>query len=151
MPLYKTHIKFNIFLLFLILPAMYFIFHIKTTFIIIFTLSFIYSTLFMNPDVDICDKIKLFSIKGFFTIPFRLYAKVFKHRKTSHHIIFGTISRIGFLLILFFLIIFLLDLTPLLKIPFLNFLKTYKTYILYSILGIFVADFLHIILDKKIT
>jgi uncharacterized metal-binding protein len=102
----------------------------------------------MNPDVDISDKNKLFSLKGLLTFPFRLYSKIFKHRGLSHSPIFGTMTRLLFLFILFLILLFLLNKTISSK-DFLSFFLSYKTYILFALSGIFLADLCHLLLDFK--
>ena len=147
--LYKTHTRFNIFIALPILCfGIYYFWHPKINFLMTFFFSFCYATLFMNPDVDISDKNKLFSIKGFLTFPFRIYSKIFKHRGLSHSIVFGTMTRILFLFILFLCLLFLLNKTISSK-DFLSFSLGYKTYILFAISGIFLADMCHLLLDFK--
>jgi len=150
MALYKTHAKFNIlFALPVLIILIYIIFHPKISFLIIFTSSFIYSTLFMSPDVDLTNKIKLFSLKGMLTIPFRIYSKIFKHRGLSHSLIFGTITRIVFLFFLFLIILFLINQSIPSHDSFITFFKIHKKYTLYCFSGIFLADTCHLILDFK--
>lgn len=102
----------------------------------------------MTPDLDISDKIKLISIRGFFSIPFRLYAKFFRHRGLSHHIVLGSISRIVWLLIFFTLLAIALNYALPTPYELLGFYKKYKPYIFFTILGIFLSDMCHLLLDK---
>lgn len=150
MALYKTHTKFN---LIIALPiVIYFLcctIHPKTNYLITFSLSFVYSTLFMNPDMDVANKIKLFSFRGIMTLPFRLYSIFFSHRGLSHRLIIGTFTRILFLSLLFVAIMALIDYSFNSKIFFMNFYYSYKKYIIYGFFGIFLADFCHLLLDLK--
>lgn len=147
---YKTHTYFNIFLALPIsIVFIYYKLHTAKEFIITFSALFCYSTLFMSPDVDISDKIKLFSLKGLFTLPFRLYSKIFSHRGLSHSIIFGTATRILFLAALLSLLLFIFGAALPEKRSILYFFKTYKPYIIWGCLGIFFADICHLVLDYK--
>lgn len=145
---YKTHTTFNIFIAFPLL-IWFITYFFKPSFnsIFIFSTCFVYATLFMNPDLDLANKIKLFSIRGFLTLPFRGYSLIFKHRGISHSFLLGTITRILWLGAFFYLILYLL------KRPFLNkkeILALLKTDLfLYGLSAIIIADFCHLILDFK--
>lgn len=151
MALYKTHTFFNLFLaLPLSLAIMYFLLHASFFSMGIFSGTFAYSTLFMNPDLDLANNIKLFSIRGCLTLPFRLYAKVFKHRGLSHHIILGSISRIVWLAAwgaLIFLIFYKTLPNP--TTLYRYYLKN-KSHIHTIFLSICIADWSHLLLDTKI-
>jgi uncharacterized metal-binding protein len=145
---YQTHVQFNIFFVlpFLIWVCVrYITFNYGYTYA--FTSAFIYGTLFMNPDLDLADKIKLFSIKGFLTLPFRGYSLIFKHRGISHAPVWGTLTRILWLGILVTLILFLFDKTFLAKKDFLVFFHTYGDYLLFALGGFLFADLSHVVLD----
>lgn len=144
---YKTHAKFN---LFLALPLLIFILfrfvHSSYLHISVFSFCFAYSTLFMNPDLDLSNQIKLFSLRGFFSLPFRFYSYFFKHRGISHTPIIGSLTRIiwlfAFLAIFFYLI----------HLPFdskgiFHFYHHYQKELLFGLAGIFIADFFHLLLD----
>lgn len=148
---YKTHSAFNIIF---VLPISIFILthylNVDTQNLFFYGMAFIYSTLFMNPDMDLAKKIKTFSIRGILTLPFKLYSQIFRHRGISHTFPFGTISRIIFLLLF---IVFILFLT---KTLFFFSTETYKTFFLenrvmlfYLFLGICIADISHLFLDLK--
>lgn len=150
MAMYKTHTKFNLFIaLPILLGAMYYFLHPSRELMITFAGVFTYSTLFMSPDLDLAHQIRLKSIRGILSLPFRLYSKVFTHRGLSHNIILGSFTRIIWLLLfgaLAFLIIFktLPSTGNLLK-----FYKHYQPFILYSLAGICLADWGHLLLDMK--
>ncbi len=149
MPQYKTHAKFNIFLALpvALIILIYYLTAAKNN-ILIFSLSFVYATLFMNPDLDLTNKIKLFSIRGFLSFPFRTYSYVFRHRGLSHSLFFGTITRLLWLFLFFLVISYLFNITFLQKINFTSLMKVHKEEIIYLFSGFFIADFFHVILDR---
>jgi len=150
MAMYKQHAQFNLFIaLPILLGAMYYFLHPTRELMLTFAGTFAYSTLFMNPDLDLANQIKLFSIRGILTLPFRSYAKFFSHRGLSHHLILGSFTRILWLLAwgaLGFLLIYktLPQKKDLLKVYF-----QYQPFFLYSLAGICLADWGHLLLDMK--
>ncbi|MCB1110968.1 MAG: DUF2227 family putative metal-binding protein, partial [Chlamydiia bacterium] len=111
--------------------------------------TFAYTTLFMSPDMDLATNIRLKSIRGVLSLPFRSYAKVFSHRGLSHHPIFGSFTRIVWLLAwgaLAFLIVY--KSLPSQK-SLLKFYKLHEMFILYALGGICFADWGHLLLDLK--
>ena len=150
MAIYKTHTKFNLIIaLPITIYLIYLLFNPKINYLLTFGGCFIYSTLFMNPDMDIANKIKLFSFKGLMTFPFRIYSFFFHHRGISHKIIIGTLTRVVFLFLFFIVIMFVIDYSLISKKIFLRFFSTYKTYIIYGFCGLCVADCCHLLLDIK--
>jgi len=147
MALYKTHTKFNIFLtLPIFIFIMYYFLNAHYSLMLTFSICFIYSTYFMNPDLDLANKIKLLSIRGILSLPFRGYSLIFKHRGISHSPFFGTLTRVGYLGSFFYLIILFFDIQLINKNEFINVLKS--ELFLYGFLGIFFSDISHLILDK---
>ncbi|MCB1117299.1 MAG: DUF2227 family putative metal-binding protein [Chlamydiia bacterium] len=145
---YKTHAKFN---LFLALPCfsliIYFCFTQDVRLLGIFIASFAYSTLFMNPDLDLAHQIKFLSIRGVLTSPFRLYSKIFSHRGLSHSIVFGTLTRLLFLAVLALLFVWIYtQANPSLE-SFWGFIRNHQTPLAYAFSGIFLADLSHLALD----
>jgi uncharacterized metal-binding protein len=147
---YKEHAKFNILIaLPLLLGGMYYFIHPHPQQLITFSATFIYSTLFMNPDVDLTRQIRLISIRGIITLPFRSYSRIFKHRGLSHHIVLGSFTRIGWLF-LWGIIIFYVTYKALPQAkPFFTFYKKYQFYFFYGLAGICLADWGHLFLDRK--
>lgn len=145
---YKTHTRFN---LLLALPLIVFVLykcHLKFEEMLTFSICFSYSTLFLNPDMDISYKFKLFSLKGFLTFPFRIYSAIFTHRGISHNLFLGSITRILFLALFIATILFFMNLS----LPqdfLLRFWNNYKHLFLFGFLGIFLADLCHLLLDMK--
>lgn len=147
---YKTHVSFN---LFFALPiatiAIHYAYAPPTPFLITFIAAFFYSTCFMNPDLDLIHQIKLFSLRGLLTLPFRFYSTIFKHRGISHSIFFGTATRILWLAGISLLLFYAIYRTFPSEKTFLFYLKSYKFYALYGLGGIVIADWCHLILDYK--
>ena len=146
---YKTHSSFNIFIA---LPVILFLLHhfIKPSFnlLITFSICFIYSTLFMNPDLDIANQIKLFSLRGFLTLPFRSYSHFFRHRGISHMFLIGSLTRVLWLGVIAFIIFYIFD------ISFFNAKKLttvlHNKHFLYCLFALSLADLCHLMLDIKI-
>lgn len=149
--IYRTHVKFNFFIaLPLLLFIVFYLFNPLIPNALSFTVCFIYATLYMNPDLDLAYKIKLFSLKGLLTIPFRSYSLIFKHRGISHSPILGTLSRVLWLMIFFIFFLFIFDKLIFLQKPLVIFYKTYKHLIFSGFWGILAADICHLILDSRI-
>lgn len=150
MAMYKQHSLFNIFCaLPIFLAAGHFLLkadlHLLATFGIVFT----YSTLFMSPDMDLANKIRLFSIRGLLTLPFRSYAKFFSHRGISHSILFGSLTRILWLACWFGLIMLLINQSLPNSSTLLKLYSKHRIWILYGAAGICLADWCHLLLDRK--
>lgn len=147
---YREHAKFNLLVaLPLLIGGMYYFLHPHPHQLITFTGAFIYSTLFMNPDVDLAHQIRLVSLRGLLTLPFRSYSKLFKHRGLSHHLILGSFTRIGWLL-LWAVVIFYATYKAFPETnTFLSFYKKYQFYFFYGLGGICLADWGHLFMDRK--
>lgn len=146
---YKTHVTFN---LCIALPiAIASICYVKTPLplIITFTAAFFYGTCFMNPDLDLIHQVKLFSLRGLLTLPFRLYSKIFKHRGLSHSFLFGTATRVLWLGGTFLILFYLIYKTIPSKKTFLFYCRDYKYYGLYGLAGLILADCCHLLLDYR--
>ena len=144
---YKTHTKFNLLLaLPLLIAFFYYFLHTPVFYIGIFSSCFAYSSLFMNPDVDLAHQIKLFSLRGFLTLPFRFYSRIFHHRGLSHNVFLGSVTRILWLSLFLFLVLYLIDL-PLDKKNSCYFCVKYQKELLFGFMGIVSADICHLLLD----
>ncbi|MBX7066097.1 MAG: metal-binding protein [Parachlamydiales bacterium] len=132
MPAYRTHVAVNLVLgLPIALAALKYSVPFTPQELFSFSAAFLYGTLFLHPDLDIAYKIKLFSLKGLLTLPFRPYSYLFRHRGISHMPIVGTLTRVlwlGF----FFWLVFGWTLPPL----------------WFALGGLATADLFHILLDK---
>ena len=150
MAMYKQHTQFNLFIaLPILMGAMYYFLHPAKALMLTFAGTFAYSTLFMNPDMDLANQIRLMSIRGILSIPFRSYSKFFSHRGLSHNLLLGSFTRITWLLAwgaLAFLIIYKSLPT---KGSIVKFYKHYQPFILYGLGGICLADWGHLLLDMK--
>ncbi|PCI95996.1 hypothetical protein COB11_00520 [Candidatus Aerophobetes bacterium] len=146
---YKTHNSFNIlFLLPLAAVGVYLYMKPSNMQLIVFVSVFLYATFFMSPDMDIANKIKWFSLRGLFSIPFKSYALLFKHRGISHNILFGTLTRILWLFGFCAIILFFCDVFFLASAKAKVFYKMYKIELFYAFLAVFLADIGHIFLDR---
>src|ERR1700733_14374310 len=106
---YRGHCAFNILLaLPVCIAAQFYILHPQSAFLLTFAGTFIYTTLFMSPDLDLVHNIKLPSVRGILSLPFRAYSSVFKHRGISHSFFWGSLTRIGWLSGVALLIFFIL-------------------------------------------
>jgi uncharacterized metal-binding protein len=145
---YKTHTQFNLLLaLPLLVVGMVYFLHPTYLHLLIFSAAFVYATLFMNPDLDLANQIKLLSIRGLLTLPFRAYSSIFRHRGLSHSPFFGTLTRMVWLGIIFLLILFLIDQPVPSRKAVLALLKT-PNY-LFGLSAIMLADLCHLLLDYK--
>ena len=145
---YKTHTKFNLFLALPILAvSAYYLFHPSWKCLALFSATYFYSTLFMSPDMDLAHQIRLWSIRGILTSPFRLYSKIFSHRGLSHSIVFGTLTRLLFLAALVLLVLFLINQSIPNRDAFILMLRKHQAYFSYGFAGVFLADVSHLLLD----
>ena len=145
---YKTH---SIFSSLITLPFCLFVIYkylnlnLKET--LLFSSTFLYATLFMSPDVDVASKIKLKSVRGFFTLPFRSYSKIFRHRGISHSLVFGFVTRVVWLALWAVAILYLIK-KPFSTDKVFRFGLSYKSELMWIFSGIIISDASHIFLDK---
>ena len=133
----------------ILLALIFYLMDPKLYLLLTFGSTFVYATLFMSPDLDLAHQIRLFSILGFLSIPFRSYSRLFSHRGLSHHILLGSATRILWLsgwgaLIFYIIYQSVPDQSTLLK-----FYNHHQSYILYGLAGICFADWGHLLLDRK--
>jgi len=147
---YKDHSRFNCALLPLLIGAIVFSFNPPVKNIIYFSLAFLYGTFFMNPDLDLARKIKLLSLRGFLSIPFRSYSYVFKHRGISHSVLFGTITRVTWLFLFILGVLYIIYKKSVTQKDLMLFLNAYKEILSYVFFGLFTADLSHLFLDKRL-
>ena len=138
MPSYRTHVRLN---LFFALPL--FCYEILTKECLAdaacFSLGFTYSTFFLHPDLDLARQIKLFSLKGLLTLPFRPYSWLFHHRGISHWPLIGTMTRVLWLGAILGIVLHLIDT----KMPVLHL----NPALLWMLAGLSAADLMHFALD----
>jgi uncharacterized metal-binding protein len=143
MPAYRTHVKVN---LCLGLPVS--LVTLKYTGLgqplelVAFSFAFIYGTFFLHPDLDLTRNIRLFSIKGLLTLPFRPYSYFFRHRGISHFPLIGTLLRLAWLLFFLWLVFSFFDWAVFRINPW------NQPAIWFGIAGLAMADLIHIVLDR---
>lgn len=138
MPSYRTHISVNLSLgLPLSLAALKYTVQSTPTDTICFAAAFIYGTFFLHPDLDLARKIRLFSLKGLLTLPFRPYSYLFRHRGISHMPLIGTFTRIVWLFLLFSCLGWI---SP--------HFQWNQPYVWFAISGVAIADLFHVLLDQ---
>jgi len=147
---YRTHTLFN---LFLVLPItaliLFYFFHPSRFDLLLYIGSFAYATCFMTPDADVANKIKLISLRGLMTLPFRPYSMIFSHRGVSHMPIIGTLTRIAWLSLCFFLVYTFVYNHTLSFEPIIHFYYIHTLSIHYCFSALCIADIGHLFLDKK--
>ena len=94
-----------------------------------------FSTFYLSPDLDVDSRI--YKRWKLLRIIWKPYKDLFKHRKTSHHIIFGPLSLIGYLAFLIFLLVLVVGA----EVDF------FDVRLLVPCAGMFVAIELHILAD----
>lgn len=143
MPAYRTHVSVNLFLgLPLSLAALKYTVSSTPIDMSCFAAAFIYGTLFLHPDVDLARNVRLLSLKGLLTLPFRPYSYLFRHRGFSHMPIVGTLSRV------IWFIGFLWLASALLGWAFPELSRWNAAYVCFGIGGLSVADLFHVALDR---
>ena len=148
MPCYKTHCRYNtLFFLPITILVLNYFFCLSITSNAIFSASYLYATFVMTPDVDVANKIKLLSLRGIVSMPFILYAKIFRHRGLSHRIIIGSITRVLWLILCVFIIFLIFKIGHIFTSSFTKYILEHKQFIISAIAGIIIADFFHLSLD----
>ncbi len=137
----RTHARFNIILLFIILVLPLEFFHPWDR--LFFALGFLLSTFLVSPDMDMFNTYpyRRWGILKFLWLP---YALLFKHRGISHVPVLGTITRVAYMLLVVSLLVLLIlgsweD--------FLRFILENDRALSFIILGMIVGDASHIFLD----
>lgn len=135
MPSGKVHTAINITSVVFVLIIAVFVNELCRS-LFLYVIGFLFGTFFVNPDLDIwrSDVSKRWKFLRLYWYPYTL---LFKHRGYSHNIIIGPASRILYLLLPVFFFVH--------RIPH----EIIKESLL-VIFGIWLADFLHILLDKII-
>lgn len=139
MPAGKTHNLINIIALPLLLLGLYLLSsgYLKVKFILIFTISYLFSTFFLSPDMDI--ESSSYERWGIFRFLWWPYKVLFKHRGISHNIVFGPLTILANLALIF---------VPLLLLAGIDIRSIPSEVISAIILGIVLSNELHIIADK---
>lgn len=142
---YRTHSTFNLFIaLPLLLAGGYYYLHLKFMPLTAFGTIFAYGTLFLSPDLDLAYQIKLKSLRGLLTLPFRPYSRLFRHRGLSHVPFIGTLTRVVWLALIILASFYILNMG---HQPFLSFIKAHRETFIFSLAGLASADLCHLLLD----
>jgi uncharacterized metal-binding protein len=113
-----------------------------------FTVSYSYSTLYMTPDVDLTHTWSRFSHRWIFGYPFRSYARFFAHRRLSHRLLWGTVTRILWLALFFVpLLVGIYFLAPHWIYIGLHFLRAHPRELIFALIAPFLADSIHLAVD----
>lgn len=175
MPLRATHVKVNSYIFLPVFMAtLYFFVTQQIGMLMTAAVSFLYATLYLSPDdLDLAKNVKLFSVRGILTLPFRGISNVLKHRGVSHNLLIAPFLKIFILLLtvgagIFFCQVMghmlsqngisshalraiaigtamgINDKTP----GIISYLNAYQEHICYGLGAVLVADAGHILLDK---
>ena len=122
-----------------------------------FLAGWLFSTLFFSPDIDIVPKKRT----GFLQFILYPYSILFKHRGLSHHLVFGTLTRLVYGIILFGILVFIFYKMGYLSISLSHygkflyeFIKNFDysqsiyKYLVWFFSGMFLSDLCHIFVDK---
>lgn len=141
MPSFSSHLIAN----FLVLSGLYVLYvqhPFLTTFqLIFFIIGFFIGTVLLSPDIDV--KSESARRCGVACTPYR---KIFSHRGISHHWLWGTVTRILYVLVIIGLLTGLVFVLKL-PLPDITIILTHPFEILMLILGIFIANILHTVID----
>lgn len=133
---FKTHRRFN-YLIFIIGCLIMSHFNLFNVYVMItIGIGFIIGTELITPDLD--TKSTPSQRAGWLWLPYRL---AFKHRGTSHNYVLGFVSRVLYIILLIALACFLFSIYPVITSEFI-------VLALVIIMGIAIANGLHIVLDK---
>jgi uncharacterized metal-binding protein len=153
MPSGKTHLRIELFVLPLCVALLFAAESYKViTFgwegMAIFAGAYLFSSLMLSPDLDLRHNRsrRRWGPLGFLWIP---YTKIFKHRGVSHSLIFGTLTRLGYLGLIALLIALGLSYFNVWAIPF-DALRTFPIDLkLFSLLiaGLWLPNILHTLTD----
>lgn len=159
MPRGKTHDKFNLFVGAVITGVMIG-FQLHYGIIVGFVGGWLLSTFIFTPDLDTMPK-KRTKLLRLVLYPYSLF---FKHRGVSHSLLFGTLTRIIYSVLIFFVMVFIFyKMNYLQSSPedYFNFLQNFFLGFNYDLLhykivlwtygGMFGADFSHLFLDQFFT
>lgn len=96
MPAGKTHLRIELITLPLWAALFYFWVDASWFSIALFAGAYLFSSLLLSPDLDLRHNAarRRWGLLGFIWIP---YTKVFKHRGVSHSLLWGTLTRLGYL------------------------------------------------------
>jgi len=99
MPSGRTHLRIEMFVFVASVASGVYLFQVglvRSLYIGVFLGSYLFSSLFLSPDLDLkgSDSFRRWGVARVIWVP---YARLFRHRALSHHIIFGPLTRIVYL------------------------------------------------------
>jgi len=125
--------------------------------VLVFVIGWLIATFIFSPDTDIAPK-KRTTILRLFLYPYSVF---FKHRGISHSILFGTLTRVMYVLWCFGILIWIFQKMGYIPITIENYgaflwdflinydySKLHYKMLTWFYLGMFLADFCHIFLDR---
>ncbi len=147
MPSGKTHFAFELVLWPLFLAGYDWFLQPTTTELTLFTGAYIFSSLLLSPDLDLYRNRarRRWGPLGFIWTP---YAKLFKHRGLSHSLLFGTMTRLLYLTLLFSLVAVGLAYAGL-ALP--GKLQIEPRLLLIAYAGLALPNLLHVLLDRLVS
>ena len=107
MPSGARHLRLELFLLPVFLAGLY-LYGLRWPGLLTFAGAYLFSSLFLSPDLDLRSNTarRRWGFLGFVWVP---YTKVFKHRGLSHNLLLGPLTRIGYLFLVGFIVIYALN------------------------------------------
>jgi len=152
----KIHDKFNL-VVGILLVSLLFLLRLPFELVASFTAGFLLSTYIFSPDTDLMPKKRTGPLQ-YILFPYSIF---FKHRGMSHSFLFGTVTRVFYGFLVFFVLIFVFHRMGYLNtdaqsigVVIYNFLLKFNVeelpykMIIFSFAGLFIADCSHIFLDK---
>lgn len=99
MPAGTTHLRIELITLPLWIALFYLFIDTSWLSVALFGGAYLFSSLFLSPDLDLRHNAarRRWGVLGFIWLP---YTKIFKHRGVSHSLLFGTLTRLGYLALL---------------------------------------------------
>lgn len=148
MPSGRTHLRIELFLLPVFVTLFYLFVDASGAAVVLFAGAYLCSSLWLSPDLDLRqnETRRRWGLLGFVWMP---YTKIFKHRGVSHSLLFGTLTRLGYLGLLAVLIAWGLSYFNLWSIPVAQLASTRLDLWLVGILlaGLWLPNMLHASVD----
>lgn len=88
---------------------------------------------FVNPDLDIAEK-----LRGWWGFIWKIYGKLFRHRGISHFPVFGTLTRVIYIMVPSIVVFYFLGI---------DFWDLPHKFLLFMLAGLCVSDIIHLCLD----
>ncbi|MFQ5794308.1 MAG: DUF2227 family putative metal-binding protein [Candidatus Bipolaricaulia bacterium] len=157
MPSGKQHLHTELILLPVVIAGLYLLGErfpsvmLRSTDLLFVAGAYLLSSLLLSPDLDLRYNLarRRWGLLGVIWIP---YIKLFKHRHLSHHLFFGPLSRIVYLLLVAGLVLFGLYRGHVIERPdgiqFIDYLAIHRRSLLWIVLGLYLPNALHILYDR---